>query len=273
MWAGPSGERWLANAAKFEQSLRPIGDALLEQAALARGHHVIEIGCGAGSMTLDVAGRVAPGGSVTAVDISPALIAEASRRAAEQPPRAPIQFLVADAARVDLPSAQADVLLSRFGVMFFADPHAAFTHLHSLLRPTGRLAFACWASPQQNPWMLEARATVAAHFDVPMPAPRAPGPFAFEEAPYLRDILTTARFHAVEILAWQSPLFVGGPGSTPQAAAEFLLNSMSIIQRIAQAPAPLQKQIRDELTARLQPFMTPEGVRMPASAWLVTAHA
>src|SRR4051812_11842195 len=116
MWAGPSGERWLANAMRFERSLQPIGDKILDNAQLAPGNHVLDVGCGAGSMTMDIASRVAPTGSVTGLDISPALVAEATRRAAQTSPKLPARFLQADAAKADLPQAF-DRLVSRFGIM------------------------------------------------------------------------------------------------------------------------------------------------------------
>src|SRR6185437_6521199 len=111
MWAGPSGERWLTNANRFEAMLQPIGEALLHTASLLPGEHVLDFGCGAGAMSLQIATRIAPGGSVTGLDISPALIGEATRRAQATPLQASVKFLVADAARTNLTPQQADCLI------------------------------------------------------------------------------------------------------------------------------------------------------------------
>ncbi|HEY4328352.1 MAG TPA: methyltransferase domain-containing protein [Phycisphaerae bacterium] len=271
MWAGPSGQRWLASATRFEDSLQPIGQALIDKAALSPGMRVIDVGCGAGSMSLDIAHRVAPTGTVTGLDISPDLIAEATRRADALHPKPSVQFILGDAARTSLP--QADRLVSRFGSMFFTDPYAAFRHMHGFLQSSGRLALALWAPLKENPWMLEVRTILASHFDLPTPPPRTPGPFAYDEPDYLRDILTKANFQQIDISPFKTEMYVGGPGSSPESAADFLFQALSMAQRAIDAPPDVRAQVRTELIARLQSFMTPAGVRMPASTWLATASA
>ncbi len=214
------------------------------------------------------------GGSVTGLDISQALIAEATRKAAAAQLKASLRFVQADAAHSGLPVGAADCVVSRFGIMFFTDPYAAFAHLHSLLKPvTGRLAIACWAPMKENPWMLEVRTTLAAHFDLPKPPPRTPGPFAFEEPEYLRDILSKAGFQQIEIAPWHSEMYVGGPGSDPDSAADFLMQALSMAQRATDAPEAVRNTVRRELSNRLKNFMTPGGVKMPAAVWLATARA
>lgn len=272
MWAGPSGDRWLANATGLEETMRPVGEALLDLAALSPGDQVLDIGCGAGGVSLAAAQRVAPGGCVTGIDISPVLVAEAARRAAVANLPVPVHFLAADAARTPLPPAQADCLLSRFGTMFFTNPVAAFTHLHGLLRPGGRLALAVWAPLSENPWMFELRNVVAAHFDLPTVPPRTPGPFAFDEPEYLRGILTEAGFTPIAFRRWQGNIPVGGPGSTPPSATYFMISAMSVGQRVLDAPPEVREHVRRDLHDRLTPYHTPAGVQMPASVWFVSAR-
>jgi SAM-dependent methyltransferase len=272
LWAGPSGERWLANVDCFEATLRPIGEALVALAGFRAGDTVIEIGCGAGATSIDIAGRVAPGGSVTGIDISPGLIAAAARRAAPKK-ELPVRFMLGDAATIPLPAGQADWIVSRFGVMFFSNPYTAFAHLHGLLKPTGRLAIACWAPLKENLWMREVRGILASHVDLPAPVPRASGPFAFDDPDYPREILGRAGFNNIEFVSWKNHLLVGGGGSDPQIAADFLLKALFIAQLGDEVPETLRKLIRQQVVERLQAFMTPAGVSMPASAWLVTASA
>ena len=226
-------------------------------------------------MSLEIAERVGPGGSVTALDIAPGLVAEGARRAREAAgrPKGEVRFILGDAAKAELPPGEADCLVSRFGIMFFTDPYAAFAHMRGFLRAGGRLALACWAPLQENPWMLEVRSIVAAHFELPTPPPRTPGPFAFDEPEYLRGILTKAGFQQIEINKWEADLFVDGPGSTPETATDFLMNALSMAQRATDAPEEVRNQVRKELSNRLETFMTPGGVRMPAAVWLVTARA
>ena len=271
MWAGPSGQLWLANALRFEETLRPLGDALLDRAGLAPGESVIDVGCGAGSMSLQIAQRVAPGGSVTGLDISPELVAEATRRASAEKPGASIKFVLGDAAKANLP--QADCLISRFGIMFFTDPYGAFAHLRTLIRAGGRLAIATWAPLKENPWMMEMRTVISHHFEVKTPPPRTPGPFAFDEPAYMKDILTKAGFQQIDIAPWQTQMHVGGPNSNPESAAGFLLKALSIAQRALDAPEEVRTRVQAELIERLRPHLTPTGVRMHASIFLVTARA
>jgi len=273
MWAGPSGQRWLSSAIRFEKTLKPIGDVLIERAKLAPGENVLDVGCGAGSMSLQMSDSVSPNGSVTGLDISPDLIKEATRRLTAARPKVAVRFVQADAARADLPTGAADIMVSRFGTMFFTDPYAAFTHLHHLIRKNGRLVLAVWAPMKENPWMLEMRNVMAAHFDLPKLPPHTPGPFAFEEPDYLRDILTKSGFTHIDIAPWQTHMYVGGPGSDPESATDFLFQAMSIAQRAVDATPEVQKLLRQELCDKLKPFMTPEGVRMPASVFYATARA
>ena len=272
-WMGPSGERWLANADRFEQMLRPIGHALIDHAALRPGEKVVDIGCGAGEISLELARRVGPTGQVTGLDISPPLVAEANRRAAAIVPKLPVQFELGDAARVSVSTAPVDCLVSRFGVMFFSEPYPAFAHLHTLLRPGGRFVFACWAALKENPWMGEVRNVFSEHFDLPALPPRAPGPFAFQEPDYVRDLLGSAKFNNVEIAPWKGNIPVGGPGNDPKAATDFMMMTVSIAKVVADAPPEVQDLVRQKLCDRLNAWMTPAGVHMPASVWLVSAVA
>jgi hypothetical protein len=157
--------------------------------------------------------------------------------------------------------------------LFFSDPVAAFTHLHGLLKPGGRIALAAWAPLKKNPWMLELRTILAAHFEMPTPPARYPGPYAFEEPEYLRDILTKAHFSQVEWVQWEGAMLAGGVGSSPESAADFLMSALSMAQRALDAPPPLREQVRSELVVRLHAFNTSAGVRMPASVWMTNARA
>jgi SAM-dependent methyltransferase len=139
-WAGEMGVKWLTHIDRFEGMIAPIGDALLARAGIAPGERVIDLGCGGGLTSLAAARVTGPQGAVLGLDISPDLIDEARRRAADHPN---VTFICADAATVALDTPY-DRLISRFGSMFFADPYAAFTNLHGLIRPGGRIDLAIW---------------------------------------------------------------------------------------------------------------------------------
>ncbi len=272
LWAGQNGERWLANVDRFEGTIEPIGEALIERATCREGEHIIDVGCGAGATSIAIARQVGATGSVTGLDISPVLVAEATKRA-QIAGFDHANFILGDAATVSLPMTQADCIVSRFGIMFFSDPVAAFTHMHGFLKSDGRLAIACWASLPQNQWMLEVRNILAAHFPLPTPIPHAPGPFAFSEPAYIEEILQTSGFKDITISPWKSNLFVGGSGSNPQSAAEFLLKALSVAQLPEDLPDSVKTTIQVELTERLTAYDTKDGVQMPASVWLIDAKA
>jgi SAM-dependent methyltransferase len=204
--------------------LEPLGDALLGRANFQLGQRVADIGCGGGWTSRQAACSVGASGCVHGVDITPVLVAEATRRA-EAEAIGNLRFSIGDASRFQPDDAPFDRLLSRLGVMFFADPPAAFSHLRSLLVEGGRADFAVWASPQDNVWMSGARAIAAAHIEMPSPDPRAPGPFALADRDHLEGLLSHAGFSSIDIATWNGRMPVGGIGSDARGAADFALSS------------------------------------------------
>jgi SAM-dependent methyltransferase len=271
LWASQRGERWLANVDRLEEMLEPIGLALIELAACQPGEQIIDVGCGAGATSVSIAQKVGAAGAVKGLDISPVLVTEATKRA-QMLGLDNLNFVLGDAAIAELPLAQADCLVSRFGIMFFSDPHAAFAHLHGFLKPSGRMVFACWAPLLQNLWMLEVRNIINAHYPLPTPVPRAPSPFAFDEPEYVQEILRSAGFKDVRVSAWEDKLCVGGMGSNAESAAEFLLKALGIAQLPEDLPTETRVAIYTDLKERLRMFETAEGVQMPAAAWLISAQ-
>jgi len=164
-WAGEMGANWLANLDRFEAMIAPIGAALLDRAGLTPGERCLNIGSGRGATTLEIARRVAPGGIATGIDISPLLVAEATKRS-EAAGIANARFVCAVASRVVLDDAPYDRLFSRSGSMFVEQPMAAFTHLHPLLKPGARIDLAVWGPSRENLWMTETMGVVREHVEV-----------------------------------------------------------------------------------------------------------
>lgn len=271
-WAEARGALWLTELDNYEQMLEPLGVALLVRADFQLGQRVADIGCGGGWTSRQAARLVGAGGRVHGVDISPALVAEATCRA-EAEALGNLRFSVADASCFVPDDAPFDRLLSRLGVMFFADPVAALGRLGSLLVEGGKADFAVWASPQDNVWMSGARAIVAAHIQLPSPDPFAPGPFALADRDHLEGVLDRADFSLADIAAWTGRIPVGGAGSDASEAADFALRAFSFADALIGAPAELVAAIRAELIAFYRDFETPEGLLVPAKAWLVRAAA
>lgn len=272
-WAGEMGARWLANLKSFEGTIAPVGEALLARAAFAPGERVIDLGCGGGATTLAVAVSVAPGGCVLGLDISPDLVAATTRRA-QQAGLDNAAFLCADAASAILPDAPYDRLVSRLGCMFFPEPVAGFANLRSMLKPGGRIDLAVWGPPAENPWMTAGMAIARQHVKMPVPVPRAPGPFAFEDLDYVRDVLTGAGFGHIDVGVTEGLLPVAGAGATPDDVQLFARNGMPFGQLLKDYPAEVQAAVASDLAALYQGHYHPgQGVMMGYRAWLITAFA
>jgi hypothetical protein len=145
--------------------------------------------------------------------------------------------------------------------------------MHRCLKPGGRVDFACWASPDDNPWTLPIRQAAQRYTAAPPPVPRAPGPWALQEPDYVRDILRTAGFSAIDIVLWRGEQYVGGPGADPAAAAAFILESLGMAAALQDRPQEVRRQAQDFLEAEYRRYHGPAGVRAPAAAWLVRARA
>ena len=264
-WNGQAAERWISGRERMDRSLASISTAVIERAAPRAGERVLDVGCGCGTTSLVIAGRVAPGGSVLGVDISAPMIEEARGRAGG----APVTFEVADAAERRF-APDFDLLFSRFGVMFFADPAAAFRNLRTALAPGGRMVFVCWRPLRDNPW---AFAPLAAARDLlpPMepPDPHAPGPFALADSDRLRGILTEAGFRDVAIDAHDDHMYTG---ASVEEATDHAMMVGPLSRMIAGAPDDLRAAIRPRVSAAVEPFATAAGVAAPANVWLVTAR-
>ncbi|MBM3503426.1 MAG: methyltransferase domain-containing protein [Alphaproteobacteria bacterium] len=268
-WNGEEGEKWAASNQRLDLMLEPVGRHLLARAAPRPGESVLDIGCGGGATLLELARHVGDSGRVTGIDISGPLLAIARERA--QRAAAPVDIVLADAETHPLPSEQFDLALSRFGVMFFANPAAAFANLRRGLRPGGRLTFVCWQPMARNPWMTVPREVVMRYVTPPpRPDPLAPGPFAFADPMRVRNILADAAFGAFQIEAFDTALTVGGGTLTGAIMATVRDGPMANL--IAPLPAERQAQLEADLRDAYQPFVRDDGtIALPAACWVVTA--
>jgi SAM-dependent methyltransferase len=271
-WSGAMGDKWLANLARFEGMIAPIGEALMTRAAFTEGERVIDVGCGAGGTTVEIARRVGTSGAAFGLDISQALIDAASRRA-RGANVSNVQFHCADAATFHLDGPGFDHLFSRFGLMFFAEPAAAFTNLHGLLRRGARADFSVWAPARENAWVAQLTAILAQHIELPAPVPHAPGPFAFDDLAYLHAIMDRAGFKSVQVDVWQGDQMVGGARASPPDAADFVLRVMSFGEMLEETNPAARDRVRERLIELFARHQTSAGIAMAAKAFLVTAYA
>ena len=252
-WNGPGGDRWTQNQQAIDRSLAAITELWLAWVAPRPEDRVLDVGCGCGTTTIMMAERAA---SARGVDISAPMLGLAKKRAPQ------LDFVLADAATHAFEPVH-DLIVSRFGVMFFDDPVAAFANLHAALAPGGRIAFVCWRALEDNPWAAVPLAAAAGLVVPSVQDPHAPGPFAFADRHRLEHVLTAAGFRELAIAPRQSTMFLGE--TVEDAVAETLT-----LGPLSRAAADLDEPTRDLIRARLRTVVTPT---MAASIWLVGARA
>jgi SAM-dependent methyltransferase len=268
VWDEERVRRWLGKLEGLESELAPVSDVLFDAAQLKTGMDVLDVGCGAGSTTRRAADLVGPGGSVTGLDISPAMIDAARRLAGDRP----IRWVATDIVADGLPAAAFDVVLSRFGVMFFTDRLAAFTRLAEATRPGGRLCLAVWRLPGQVPL-----------FDVPLTAVtsalRAEG-ITFAEPPAIASslgdqestgsLLQAAGWSDVAFQTSDLPLYLNGPGSLDTVVEEaFDQGPLRMVMQ--DQPESAFDIARTALREALAPLHDGTGVPLPGGFMVVTA--
>jgi len=270
-WNEAAGETWAAREDTLDQMIAPIGERVLALAAAAPGEKVVDVGCGCGATTLELARQVGQTGAVLGIDVSRPMLGRAVARAKARG-FTHTNFVLADAQTADLGREDFDLLFSRFGVMFFAEPAAAFANLRRALRGDGRLAFVCWQPLQRNPWMLVPTLAIARHAPISPPDPNLPGPFAFADPERVRSILSLANFREVAIDGVELLLAPGG--GDPDRAVELALEigPGAAALRAAGAGPELRARAADSVRGAFGPFIQDGALHMPASIWLVHAR-
>lgn len=267
-WNGPGGRHWTERQQLQDIVLAPVSAVLLDRAAVKPGEAVIDIGCGCGSTSFDLIKRVGPGGRVTGIDISEPMLNRARELA---PGGAPVEFVLADATVYPFVPADTDLLFSRFGVMFFAQPAESFANMRKALRPGGRLAFACWRTPRDNPWMMLGLQEAYKHVPkLPEVKPEDPGPFSFAGEERVHRILGDAGFSDIVMERADLSLDIA-TGRGLEAAIESVLTIGPTSRALEGQPPDKVTAATDSIRTMLTSHLKEQSVPLGASIWIVTA--
>ena len=269
-WNGEGGRRFIKYQSALDVMIGPFGETAMERLGLKTGEIVLDVGCGCGGTTIEIARRVGSTGEAVGVDISEIMLARAEDVAAHAD-TTNVFFELADVEAKPLHRDSFDAAFSRFGVMFFADPVKAFGNVASVLHDTGRIAFACWQALDKNPWLGIQLAAVLPFVEPPeAPPPGAPGPFSFAEPDRVRQVLTDAGFSGVEIEPFAPDMHLGATHDLDDAV-DFGLELGPAGALLEDADDDTKARAKASVRAAFEPYLKPEGVMVPSAAWIVSA--
>ena len=269
-WNGPGGQHWADRQQAQDVVLAPVSEVLIDRAHAKAGERIIDVGCGCGATTIAFAQRVGPTGRVMGIDISGPMLARARQIA---PANLPVEFVLADATVYPFVPEGFDLLASRFGVMFFAEPALSFANMRKALRPSGRLAFTCWREPRDNPFFMAPLQAVYKHVPkLPQLDPEDPGPFSFASEARVHRILGEAGFQGIAMEPCNLSLDIAVERGL-DAAVESALEIGPAARALAEQPPELVAAATNSIRQALAPFARGLAVPLPASIWIVTARA
>ncbi len=270
-WAAARSDKWRRQIGGLETMLAPIDAPLIEALSLDAPARIADVGCGGGATSI-AALRLAPAGSIVhGFDLSPALIEIARRRAGAH--QVSLAFEVADMGTTPPPERPYDRLISRMGVMFFADPFSAFVNLRRWLTPGGRFAFAVWGPLDDNLWMTATRAAVAEATALAPVDPAAPGPFRYADVTALPALLEQAGFVGIDVVDWRQSL---PHRASPDGSCRRTIRAHRFLTVLRAAGAGRRRRLRrawHALTAAFERYERAGGVRVPARVHIVSGRA
>jgi SAM-dependent methyltransferase len=269
-WNGPGGQRWAARQAEQDVLLTPVLRILIDRAKAKPGERVLDVGCGCGATSVALARQVAPSGSVLGVDISGPMLTYAREIA---PQGLPLDFVLADATVHPFDPERFDLLVSRFGVMFFADPTLSFANMRRALRPDGRVTFVCWREPRENPWLTVSLQAVYQHVPKPPPVePDEPGPFSFASEERVTRILRDAGYRDITMERADLSLDIA-IGQGLEAAVRSALEIGPASRALLGHPPEVFDAAKASVRELLAPMMRGESLPLGGSIWIVTARS
>lgn len=268
-WQGEGGDKWVENIDLLEHHLEELNSKLLDRCAATPGEVVLDVGCGGALTSMALAQRVGPSGRVLGVDVSPAILEVARQRGEKM---GNLSLRLADAGSEDLGQESFDLVTSRFGVMFFSRPVAAFANLRGFLKPEGRLVFMCWRRFEENPWMAVPAAAAFSVLPPPEqtgqePDPDAPGPFSLGEEERLHYVLQEAGFVGIRL----EPVDTGMHMGSLEHACHMATRVGPAARALGEAAEDKRETAVAAIRSALKEFESPAGVVIPSASWIASA--
>ena len=268
-WSGKGGDYWVVKQNEMDIMLNPLGEKALAKLDLKSNSKVLDVGCGCGATTLEIAKKVSDG-TVTGLDISVPMLDQAKSEASIQG-ISNVDFRVVDVQVEQLASKEYDYVYSRFGVMFFEDPFEAFRNISSSVKEGGKLSFVCWQDPYLNPWQSLSIQVIRGYLDIPSPPPRSPGPFAFQEKDYVKDILEQSGFPNISLDDNQEDITMFAGKSLQEASEDYLAINPVVTEMLKDSPDSLKAKIVESLKEAFSEYHKGDGLLFPSATWIVSA--
>ena len=270
-WSGKGGDIWVERQNVMDTMLSPLGEAALNKLNFNEEENVLDIGCGCGHTTLNIAKRIEPLGNVTGLDISEPMLERAKESAVEMS-ITNTTFKCVDVQTEDLGDQIYSAAFSRFGVMFFEDSIAAFKNINKSLISGGYLSFVCWQSPAVNPWQSLFIQEVKKFLDLPSPPPRSPGPFAFMESEYVSSILEESKFQDIRIEGHEAEVNMFSGRSLSDSVKDYISINPVVTQMLKESSENQIAEIINSGIEAFSPYYSEKGLIFPSATWLVTAR-
>ena len=269
-WSGAGGDVWVNKQEEMDIMLNPLGTKAIDKLDLNQETKILDIGCGCGATTLEIAKKIKDG-TITGVDISEPMLKKASQNAVALE-LSNTSFQVLDVQVDKMPSNDYDIAFSRFGVMFFEDPFEAFSNISKSLKENGQLSFVCWQNPSLNPWQSLSIQVIKQFLDLPAPPPKSPGPFAFEDKTYIQEILEQSNFKDIVIDDNQEDIVMFSGKSIQEACEDYLTINPVVTEMLENSEEKLKEEILVALIDKFSDFHNGDGLLFPSATWIVTAR-
>ena len=267
-WTNSAGKLWVKDKVEKDNMLEPLGNYALSKFNIIEGMNVLDIGCGTGITTTQIAKKINNIGYVTGLDFSETMINEAIKYS-EKLGIKNINFAVKDIQNEELKILEYDAAFSRFGVMFFSNPIMAFKNIYSALKKNGILTFICWQSQKENPWYNSGLEIVKKYIDVPLPKENSPGPFAYADKSYIHNILTNSGYKDIEFYSYEKDIELFKGLTLESAIREYIQSTLIFKEKILILGALDKEKIFLEIKDIWEPYFKDKHLLFPSKTWVI----